>query len=263
MKPYQAVFQAHFRSLLQYRAAALAGMGTQVFWGLLRVMIFTAFYRSTGTTQPMALSQTITYLWLTQALLLLLPWHPDPSVEEMVHTGNVAYELTKPVDLYNLWYARSVAQRTAPILLRCPLVAATALLLFGMRAPASVTSAVLFGLSIVGAVMLGASITVLLTLSLLWTLSSRGVVTVSTACVNLFSGALVPLQLFPDWAQSTLDGLPFRGLLDTPFRLYLGTLAGHAAALALAHQFGWALLLMLMGRLLLGTAQRRIVVQGG
>ncbi|MDT7580304.1 MAG: hypothetical protein QOK35_1568, partial [Pseudonocardiales bacterium] len=34
MKPYWAVLSARFRTLLQYRAAAMAGVGTRVFWGL-------------------------------------------------------------------------------------------------------------------------------------------------------------------------------------------------------------------------------------
>ncbi len=46
MTPYRAMFSASCRSLLQYRSAALAGVVTQFFWGLIRMMIFTAFYES-------------------------------------------------------------------------------------------------------------------------------------------------------------------------------------------------------------------------
>ena len=35
--PYLAIFGARFRMMLQYRAAALAGMATQLFLGLIRV----------------------------------------------------------------------------------------------------------------------------------------------------------------------------------------------------------------------------------
>ncbi len=45
MTPYLAVFSARIRMLLQYRAAAMAGMATQIFWGWIRVMIFAAFHR--------------------------------------------------------------------------------------------------------------------------------------------------------------------------------------------------------------------------
>ena len=59
MKPYLAIFSSHFRSLLQYRAAALAGVGTQLFFGLVRLMIFDAFYRSSTIVQPMTLDEAL------------------------------------------------------------------------------------------------------------------------------------------------------------------------------------------------------------
>ena len=77
MISYWAVLSAQFRALLQYRAAALAGLGTQVFWGLIRVMIFQAFFRSTTAEQPMEVGDVLTYVWLSQAFLALLPWNQD------------------------------------------------------------------------------------------------------------------------------------------------------------------------------------------
>ncbi len=46
MIAYLAYFTGNLRSLLSYRVAALAGFVTQAFWGLLRIAIFSAFYRS-------------------------------------------------------------------------------------------------------------------------------------------------------------------------------------------------------------------------
>ena len=104
--------------LLQYRAAALAGMSTQLFWGLIRVMIFEAFYRTSTQAQPMTYAEVVNYVWLGQALFALLPWAPDNDVRTMVRTGTVAYELVRPVDLYAFWYSRALANRIAPTLLR-------------------------------------------------------------------------------------------------------------------------------------------------
>ena len=42
--PYRAVVSARYRMLLQYRAAAFAGLVTQCFWGAIRLMIVAAFY---------------------------------------------------------------------------------------------------------------------------------------------------------------------------------------------------------------------------
>ncbi len=71
-RPYLAAFRARFQLMLQYRAAALAGFATQVWWGALRIMIFAAFYGVHAAAAPISLADAVTYVWLGQALLALL-----------------------------------------------------------------------------------------------------------------------------------------------------------------------------------------------
>jgi ABC-2 type transport system permease protein len=261
VSPYIAVLAARFRVLLQYRAAALAGLGTQVFWGLVRIAIFTGFYRSATAAQPLAEHELVTYLWLTQALLMLLPWRPDPDIEALVHTGQVAAELVRPVDLYAFWYARAIAQKTAPAMLRCLPMLVLALTLFGMQLPATPLAAASFFVSVLAAVLLSAAMTSLVSISLLFTAQGKGVQMLTGSVVNLFSGALVPLPLLPEGWRTLLDVLPFRGLMDTPFRLWLGQTDGWPWLVA--HQLVWVLVLVALGRVLVGRAVRRMEVHGG
>ena len=58
MRPYWAFFRTRFLALLQYRAAAIAGIGTQWLFGYVRVMALWAFYQSAGTAQPSAVAGT-------------------------------------------------------------------------------------------------------------------------------------------------------------------------------------------------------------
>src|SRR5512134_971599 len=104
---YIAIVSARFRALLQYRAAALGGLFTQTFFGLVRIMIMQAFYAASIVGVPMTLPNAIGYVWLGQATLLLLPWRIDEDVAAQVRTGTVVYELARPLDLYGLWFARS------------------------------------------------------------------------------------------------------------------------------------------------------------
>ena len=87
MRGYRAIVSARFRTLLQYRAAAFAGMVTQLFWGLVLVMIFEAFFRSSTAPQPMELEEVATYIWLGQAFLVLLPWNVDRDIQAMIRSG--------------------------------------------------------------------------------------------------------------------------------------------------------------------------------
>lgn len=264
MRAYVAIYGAKFRALLQYRAAAVAGLATQLFWGAVRVMIFSAFYAATSEPQPMTLAEVITYVWLTQALLRVLPWRPDTDVEQLVRSGNVVYELLRPVDLHGLWLARALALRTAPVLLRSvPIFMLGALGVLELAGPASIAAALAFGVSLVATAFLSAALTTLLSVSMVLTISGRGVHVLTVAVVNFFSGAILPLPLLPEWIQPVAAVLPFRGLLDTPFRLYLGQLSAWEGVWAVAHQLVWVAVLVVAGRVLLARALRRAVVQGG
>jgi ABC-2 type transport system permease protein len=263
VKPYGAVLSARFRMLLQYRAAAIAGMGTQLFWGLILTMVYEAFYRCASGPQPMTLDQVINYVWLGQAMFAMLPWSIDAELRAMVRSGAVAYELVRPVDLYSLWYCRALASRAAPTVLRAVPLFATARLFFGLDAPASWASGAAWATATMGALLLGCAIANLMHISLLWTLTGEGIVQIVQVSIWMLSGMIVPLPLFPDWAQPVLALLPFGGLADLPFRLYSGHLPASALWPALGQQLLWTAALVVAGRLLLARGLRRLVIQGG
>jgi len=263
MRPYVAILSARFRMLLQYRAAALAGFGTQLFWGLIRVMIFEAFYRSSSAPQPMTLQETVTYVWLTQAMFHLLPYRLEGDIAQMVRDGTVAYELARPIDVYWSWLSRAIALRTAPTLLRAIPLVTLAVAFFGMDLPPSGASAAAFLAALVGAVLVTSAISVLASISTLWTISGQGAANALLVLVMILSGSYVPLPLFPDWAQPILNALPFRAIVDVPFRLWSGNIPPQEAPLLILQQLAWAAVLILAGRLLLARGTRRLVVQGG
>jgi ABC-2 type transport system permease protein len=265
MRPYLAVIAARFRLLFQYRAAAFAGICTQFFWGIMHVMVFTAFYAqaSDPASLPMTLAQVVTYTWLVQAFLVLLPWNIDPDVQLMVRTGNVAYELIRPIDLYTLWFCRALSWRAGPALLRIVPLFLGAYLIGGLQLPPSMPSALWFGVSMLAALVLSTTITTVMMISLFWTISGNGTVRLMAGLVITLSGMQVPIPLFPDWSQPLLNALPFRGLIDTPFRIYLGHIPPENILGPLFHQIGWAVALLFLGRWLLLRVQRRLVVQGG
>ena len=263
MSGYRAIISARFRTLLQYRVAAVAGIGTQIFWGLILVMVLEAFCRSTTEPQPMTIQQVTTYVWLGQCFLLLLPWNVDRDIQALIRSGDVGYELLRPLDLYNHWFCRVLAYRSAPTLLRSLPLLPFAALFFGMEAPDSWAAAGAFGLAMLGALLLSCAITNLLNITLMWTVSGQGIVSLAPSVVLVFSGSLVPLPLFPEWTQTLLNILPFRGLVDTPFRLYLGHIPPGGLLLHLGHQLVWAGALVVFGRWLLSRGVRRLVVQGG
>ena len=163
--------------------------------------------RVDGAGAPMSLAQAVTYTWLAQGLLALLPWVGDPEVALAVRTGAVAYDRLRPVDAYALWFARSAGWIAARVLPRAALMvafAAIALPLAGLgrlglaaagkrRGRCRVSS-----LSAVLALLLSAAMVMLLNIAAAAALNERGINALAAPVVIVFSGNLLPLALLPD-----------------------------------------------------------------
>lgn len=114
MKKYYALFRIRFINSLQYRAAALAGLATQFAWGFMEISAFSAFYRTNPAAFPMEFSQTVSYIWMQQAFLaLFMMWFWEHDIAALIMEGSIAYEMVRPLDLYNRWFCQIAANRLA------------------------------------------------------------------------------------------------------------------------------------------------------
>lgn len=271
MKVYLAYFAARFRAQLQYRAAALAGVGTRIFFGIVNIMVLLAFYRVSSSPQPLSFGQAASYVWLTQSLLLVVPFRIDREVSHLIRSGDVAYELVRPVHVQLAWLARGLADRTAPVLLRAiPQLVFSALVLrlvgwdeIALGPPASGAAVFLAGLSTLVGALVSTGFALVANATLFWTIAGAGTTVLFSTLIWVLSGVTIPLPLFPDWFQPILHALPFRAMIDVPLQIYLGSIAGPQIAVQIASQLGWALLIGSAGWLMVARGMRRVEVQGG
>ncbi len=271
MKAYVSLVSSRFRSVLQYRSAALAGMVTQIFFGTVMVMVMEAFYSSSNRQQPISLTQVIDYVWLGQTFFFLLPATVDRDIQEMIRNGNVAYELVRPLNLYSVWFARSFAWRVASTLLRAvPLLLFVYFVLpylglkeYVLKWPYSSLHFIAFIVTMLGAVALSTVITVFMNILTIWTLSGQGINMMMATLVYSLSGMVVPLPLFPDSFQCFVRLAPFSGLVDTPYRFYNGNFPIESLGSALLHQLFWIVFFVIISHVLLHYGKKKLSVQGG
>ena len=271
LRPYVAAFRARFLLMLQYRVAALAGFVTQCWWGAIKIMVYIAFYDTAAAAAPISLSNVVTYTWLGQAFLALLPWVADPEVGMSIRSGGIGYDRLRPLDSYSYWYARTLGWMIARTLPRAVLMLAAAglvLPLVGLgawawRPPSGVEAVVLFVPAFALMIMLGVAVLMLANVVVAASLNERGVNAVLMPLVVVFSGSLVPLDFFPDTMRPFLHAQPLAGLVDIPFRIYFADLRGVAAIESLALQAGWTLALIGLGRLAMASMMHRLEMQGG
>lgn len=267
MRKYTAFFRIRFSAMLQYRTAALAAMATQFVWGGMELLVYRAFYQTDPAAFPMTFQETASYVWLTQAFLsMFMLWRMEVELFESVRTGDVGYELLRPVDLYNMWFVRSVASRTGNALLRSiPILFVAALLPspYGIGAPAGPAAfgwflfTMLLGLGNVCAFCM------LICLSAFFTVSADGLRTIAVNGTELLCGSVIPFPFFPDGIRQVVELLPFAAMQNVPFRVYSGALYGAEMYRAILLQVFWLAVMTGFGKWLASRGIRRTVIQGG
>ena len=87
MKSYLSYFRLRFITNLQYRMEAIAGICTQIFFALIFIMVYLAFYESGGNV-PMNWQELVNYLWLQQSFFALIyPFDRENELLDMIKNG--------------------------------------------------------------------------------------------------------------------------------------------------------------------------------
>lgn len=267
MKMYMSVFRIRFINSLQYRAVALGAIFTRFAWGFMEILAYSALYRTGNAAFPMELSQTVSYIWMQQTLIVLFSVvFADGEIYSAIGNGSIAYELVRPMDLYSRWYCQSAANRLAFTILNCLPALLVAFIMpepYRMSLPLDMGQLLLFLLSTMLALFVVVAFAMLMYISLFYLLSQRGIRIIVTAFTTFLSGGVIPLPFFPAPVLAVVQLLPFAAMQNMPLRIYSGNIAGVDALKGIAFQLFWLAVLFLIGKFTMGRALKKVIVQGG
>jgi ABC-2 type transport system permease protein len=267
MRKYISFFKIRFIEGMQYRAAAWAGIATQFAWGGMNLLMFWAFYQNGENSFPMTFPELSNYIWMQQAFLaMFMAWFFDNEIFDGIMSGNIAYELCRPIDLYNMWFVKNMAIRLSRMILRCmPILIVAALLPypFNLTLPSNTLNGVSFLVSIFLGFLVLIAFSMLIYISAFYTLSPKGIRILSTSVIEFFAGAVIPLPFFPETLQPIMYALPFASMQNTPFLIYTGYITGFEVMRSMLLQVTWLIILLTSGKLLMKHALKKVVVQGG
>lgn len=260
LSPYPELVAAGFRRYASYRQAALAGLSTNVVFGLLRAAVLTAVLAERGTVAGYDLSVAVTYVWLGQGLLTVVDLWSDRELSQRIRTGDVVVDLGRPWDLQAAMLATDLGRAGNAVIMRLVPPMLFGMVFFPFRFPAEAITWALFAVSAVLAVVVSFGVRFLINLSAFWLLDARGVLALWGTVGGLLTGLILPLSWYPARAQAVLAWTPFPALFQTPIDVF--TERGSPVTL-LAHQLVWAVILLALGRIALTRGARRLVVNGG
>jgi len=259
---YLEVARRTYRRIATYRSATLAGVFTNTVFGFLLAYVLLAVYQERSDVGGFDAVDAVTFTFVVQGLLMVLGMFSDTEIADRITTGDVIVDLQRPYDHQAWWAGVSYGKAAYYALFRGVPPFLVGALFFHLRLPTG-PHAGAFVVSVVLAVGVAFGWRYLVQMSAFWLLDVRGANQLAWLAAQFLSGAFIPIVFFPGWLEAVARALPFASMAQVPAEIWLGRHDGAHLVAAWGGQLAWMAVLVLAGRLVMGRAVRRVVVQGG
>ena len=263
MRSYLPIARATFMIGLVYRFGFLFNiLGNIIYLGV-AYYLWKSIYQYGDVIRGLTFNETFLYVGVGSAIFILLKTYADWFIHNEIREGNIAVYLTKPIDyqIYNLF-----ANLGSLLMNFMAISLPTAFMLsvvFRVKIPFGI-GLLLFPISLILAFLISFSIDYFVGLTGFYSESVWGISITKEIIVTVFSGALIPLQFFPDAIQKVLYWLPFQAIYHTPLMMLTRANQGWDVFLPMiAVQIFWALVLFLAARLFYNQAIKVLRIAGG
>jgi ABC-2 type transport system permease protein len=261
---YLSLWLVTLQSAVSYRRALILNTLLSTIWVFVPYYLWRAVFARAQVVGPFDWPQMQTYVVLSYAINVLLNssyW--VPRLIGMIRSGDITLELMRPYDFLLAQLASALGTAVIEGALSGAIAVLLGALFLDLVPPPSPSFALAFAASVMLGFLIKFLLNYLVALLCFWTMNGLGLYWAQLSVINLLSGALLPLELFPGWAREAVAWLPFRGIIQLPLSLYLGKVTGAVAARELAFQLGWVVALFVLAKLPWGPSLRRLEIQGG
>jgi ABC-2 type transport system permease protein len=260
---YFEVARIAFRKQLIYRWANLAGLCTNIFFGIVFSYVIIALYHARPTVASYNVQDTLRYTWMMQAIIMIILPFGWNDLMQTIRTGDVVADLSKPYDFYWYWFSREMGSNAYYVLFRGLPTYLAGILLFRLGLPQSWQFWLIFFLILPLSAMLGVAYRILYNIVAFWIIEARAIITLALTTAQFLTGSYIPLPLLPTGLRNIVDWLPFRGFMDLPVETFLGKITGNALWFECCRQIAWLLILTLLVKMITNVARQRVIAQGG
>ena len=261
--PYVEFSRVGFVNILAFRLRYFTGIITYFLNVTVYYFIWTAVYSGGQPIAGYSLAQMFTYVsvgWMIRSFY----WNTiDQEMAYEVIEGKIAMDLIKPVSIQWMWIFRAMGESAFRLGLLTLPTAVVVALVFPVQGPASHGDFFLFLVAVLGSFFLMGAINFMIGTCAIPLKSILALIRAKYWLIELLSGLLIPMAFFPERIQKVLAWLPFEHIAYTPLQIYLGKLDRIHALRALATEWFWVVVLLVLAHLWWNRSLRDITIHGG
>ena len=248
----KAVGFVTYKEWAAYRTHSMVSILVGPLYFCVQIFIWNAVYSTQTSVAGMDLQQMILYFAIVTVIHYLTMDFADWNLQMLIHTGKFVTYLLRPLNHSYFAFSQKIGHRVLGLLYEFIPVTIIVTLLFKINlAPASIGWTII---SIALSFVMMFCINYCIGITAFWLTRTGGLRSVFLVLRNVFSGAFIPLVLFPGMVQKILFFLPFQFVAYVPARVWLGNYDLAGISMPIEHivliQAGYTLMMFIFMQLL-------------
>ncbi|WP_091068032.1 ABC-2 family transporter protein [Paenibacillus sp. NFR01] len=260
---YFDFIRIRFLTMLAYRINYYSGI--LIYTLNIGVNYFTwkAIYGGGDSIGGFSGAQMTTYVavsWMARAFYFN---NLDREISNDIRDGSISIQFIRPYNYVLVKMMQGLGEGMFRFIMLMIPGMLVAILLFPVHLPSAPSAWIGFLTMLFFSFLINSQLNVITGLSSFFVENNEGVMRMKRVLVDLFSGLIVPITLFPDWLAGVLKVLPFQAITYLPGSVFTGRVQGVGIWNVLGVQVLWFALLMIPMLWMYRAARRRLFVQGG
>lgn len=217
---YLSIIRSAFNTSITYRSEVFLWFFLDLLPVIVIMFVWISVFRNTAEINGYNIQAVLQYYFLVMVINAVSSHHFESHRVQQIREGNIDYYLTRPLGYLahvgwsalgsKLFYALSSAVLALIML-------AVLQFWFPISFPSfTLTSAIQFGLLLLGAYLLEYYFSLLIVLAGFWFENAEGLEHFKWILITLFSGQMIPLAFMPDWLKHLTELLPFKFISALP-----------------------------------------------
>ena len=210
----------------------------------------------------MSFDQITTYYILVVSLSPVINWGINEMMGTAIREGEILRELLNPISYFTYYFGIRMGELAESVIVGI-LTFIICAMLFGVLLPSSILNLIFFVVIVFLSVVTVYFFEIILGMTAFYTHSVWGIEILKRSILNIFSGMIAPLSLFPESLQKVSNILPFKDFVYTPINIYFGNLNNMEIMQVIFKLCVWIFIFYLIAKVVFIKAVKNITVNGG
>ncbi|MGN1140880.1 MAG: ABC transporter permease [Oliverpabstia sp.] len=262
MKKYGAYIRCGFLEGCAYRNNLITGMLANFIQTAVLYYVWKSIFIYQNTVAGYTWEMMRRYVFVAYLCNSTFTFGFEMQTAKRIIKGDIILDLLKPVSYREMQFFRMLGNAVTEFGITFVFIGILYLGANGLQ-DLSINKIILFLISFMLGQVIKFGIQYIFSMLCFYTDNAYGVSKAREVLTNFFSGAIIPLAMFPEIFQKAVKYLPFQGIVYIPCSIFIGTFSLSESMQKIILQIIWTLLLGIVGNFIWKKASSVISLYGG